>query len=105
MSFQKSETVFDLEKLLGQVTDAFTQSALRLRQESERDPWRQLPYVYHMPKMSVQIQLSLSHSDGRVKGVFSKTRTSQEQQLSSTIQIDVVAVPNPKLPSAKAETE
>ena len=93
MSSKKPELVFSVEDLLRDINSAFVKAASDLRTAFEDEEWRDSPYVYHMPKMHLSVQLALSFSDGKVKGFFSKTSTSEEQQLSSTIEIDVVSVP------------
>ena len=55
--------------------------------------WQQSPFIYHMPKMHMSMRLALSHSDGKVKGVFRKKTTKSEESVVSTLEIDVVAVP------------
>ena len=98
MANQKPETVFDIESLFVQINDSFTSAALQLRQTFDGADWKQSPFVYHMPKMHLTMKLSLSHSNGKVKGVFRKTSTQHEEAMDSTIEVDVVAVPNPRIP-------
>lgn len=100
MSSKKPEVMFDLDELLSNVNGAFVQSAEKLRRAFETDEWRDSPYVYHMPKMHLSVQVTLSYSDGRVKGFFSKSSTTEAQELTSKIEIDVVSVPR-QLPSDK----
>lgn len=89
----KPETVFKLDDLFEQLNRSFLQAARSLEREQQGIEWRDSPMVYHMPQMRLSMKLSLTHSDGRVKGVFTKVRTETEQELASTISIDVVAVP------------
>ena len=93
MSGKKPEIVFDVEDLLTDINKAFISAASELRGEFEKEEWKDSPFVYHMPKMHLSVQLVLSFSDGKVKGFFSKTSSSEEQELSSKIEIDVVSVP------------
>lgn len=97
MSSQKPETIFDIERLFADINRSFTQAAMELRRTFDTDEWSDSPYVYHMPKMHLSMRLALSHSDGKVKGFFRKTSNKREEVLSSTIEVDVVAVPR-KLP-------
>jgi hypothetical protein len=51
------------------------------------------PFIYHMPKMHISMRLALTHSDGRVKGFFKKKSSKTEQEVVSTLEMAVVAVP------------
>jgi len=93
MSGAKPEIVFDLHELFRQINDSFTKAVLELHRTFESKEWVDLPFVYHMPKMNVSMRLSLSYSKGKVKGVFRKVRSQEEQELISTINVEVVAVP------------
>lgn len=93
MGSAKPETLFDIEDLLIQLNDSFTSAALQLRTTFAKPEWADSPFVYHMPKMSIAVRLVLSHSDGKVKGFFRKESTEVQQEISSTVAIDVVAVP------------
>ena len=93
MASDKPETVFDLSKLFQDINTSFTDSAIELQNTFKEKEWEDSPYVYHMPKMHISMQLELTHSSGTVKGIFRKSKTSESQQVTSTIEIDVVAVP------------
>jgi len=99
MPSDKPEVAFDLEELLNEMTTAFTKAAAELRQTFQRTEWAGTPYVYHMPKMSLSLNLALSLSNGKLKGFFTG---SEEQRLHSKIEIDVVAVP--RLPSSASSS-
>lgn len=104
MASDKPETVFNIENLFVSINDSFTKSAKSLRQSFEDDPdWQDSPYIYHMPKMSLSMRLSLSFSKGKVKGLFSKKSTDRQEQLSSVIEVEVVAVPNDLPPKAEPD--
>lgn len=95
------ETVFDLTDLLTRVNDAFVQAAIKLdetfkaKDKDGQEKW-QAPYVYHMPKMTLRVQLSLSYSKSEVKGVFGKVSNGSDQSMVSEITLDLVAVPRNK---------
>lgn len=93
MSGKKPEVVFDLDELLRDINSSFVRSAEELHSTFQEDAWKDSPFVYHMPRMNLSIHLALSYSDGSVKGFFSKSSTSESQELSSTIEIEVVSVP------------
>jgi hypothetical protein len=97
VSAAKPETVFDMDQLILQLNDSFTTAAVALRNTFAGSEWADSPFVYHMPKMKLSMRLSLSHSDGRVKGFFRKQSTKDDQELVSTVEIEVVAVPRPTL--------
>jgi len=90
---QLPEAAFDLEEVLRQFNVAFMNAALELRSWQSSGPPADLPYAYHMPKMHVSMRVSLSYSSGKVKGVFRKSQTGTEQELVSTLELDVLAVP------------
>ena len=93
MAVQKPETIFDIADLFTQLNGAFTTAAIELKKTFQNPEWADSPFVYHMPKMHLSMRLVLSHSDGTVKGFFSKESTETQQEVTSTIDIDVVAVP------------
>lgn len=100
MASQKPETVFDIESLFSEINSSFTNAALKLQKTFNDDPeWKGSPFVYHMPKMHLSMRLALTHSDGKVKGFFQKSKTEREEQIVSTIDVEVVAVPNPRIDS------
>ena len=98
MSTTKPETVFDIESLFTQINDSFTTAAIQLKDTFQRPEWQDSPFVYHMPKMHLSMRLVLSHSDGKVKGFFHKESSQNEQELTSIVEIDIVAVPRSALP-------
>lgn len=91
---EKPETIFNIDSLFVDINRAFITAATNLRDEFEtNDKWQESPFIYHMPKMHVSMRLALSHSNGKVKGVFKKKTSKNEESIVSTLEIDVVAVP------------
>ena len=99
MAAAKPETIFDIADLFTQLNDAFTTAAVKLQETFKGPAWADSPFVYHMPKMHLSMRLVLSHSDGKVQGFFHKESTETQQEISSTVEIDVVAVPRTGIPS------
>jgi hypothetical protein len=94
VSVPKPETAFDITSLFAQLNDSFTQAAVKLNDAFRTDPRLQaLPFVYHMPRMHLSMRLVLSHTDGKVTGVFHKDKSEQTQELTSVVEVEVVAVP------------
>ncbi len=93
MATQKPETVFDIEALFSDINRSFLTAARQLQETFDDGEWVESPYVYHMPKMHLSMRLALSHSDGKVKGVFSKRSSKTEESVTSLIEVDVVAMP------------
>lgn len=93
MAAKKPETVFDIENLFSDINRSFLTAAQNLRKTLETGEWLDSPYVYHMPKMHLSMRLALSHSDGKVKGVFTKESKQREESVTSLIEVDVVAMP------------
>lgn len=94
------ESMFSLEDLFTRVNDAFVKAAIRLEKtfndkansKDSDDKWT-APYFYHMPKMTLRVQLSLSSSKKEIKGFFRNATSGTDQSMVSEITIDVVAVP------------
>ena len=99
MASQKPETMFDIGDLFDMMNNSFTNAAVKLREEFKKKAWDDSPFVYHMPKMHLSMRLTLSHSDGTVKGFFRKSRRDREEEVSSIIEVDVVAVPRERKPA------
>jgi hypothetical protein len=93
------EAAFSIENLLTQITRAMATASTQLRTEFTSGTMREAPYMYHLPKMSCKIKLSLSYTKEGVKGFFKKTKTAEEQEIVSTIELEVVAVPRSKEPA------
>jgi hypothetical protein len=109
MSNTKPETVFDMSALFVEMNRSFTTAALQLREEFKKPEWLDAPYTYHMPRMQLSMKMVLSHTDGKVKGVFNKDSTEASQELTSTIDVELVAVPRgavvPLTPAEQAERD
>lgn len=103
MSNTKPETVFDMSSLFVEMNRSFTTAALQLREEFKKPEWMDAPYTYHMPRMELTMKMVLSHTDGKVKGVFSKDSTEASQELTSTVNVELVAVPRTKVPLTAEE--
>ena len=91
---QITEMAFPLEDLLDRITTAFADAAANLREDfSEGGEFADSPFIYHMPRMTCEIRLSFSFTKEGVKGMFSRSTNKEEQELVSTITIDIVASP------------
>ncbi len=90
-----AETKFDLDKILRQLGGAFLTASRDLRREFDKEEWADIPFIYHLPKMRVSMQVALSYSDGKVHGNFitGKRTKTEEAELVTTIDIDLVSVP------------
>lgn len=94
MSTQKHETVFDLDALMTGITTSFVNAANRLQEACSETAWKEKhDYDYRMPQLKASVRLELSHSNGRIKGIFRKQQTESHEKLASTIELDLVAVP------------
>lgn len=99
-----TEAAFEIRHLLDEITEAFADAAAALRDDfAEGGPYAGSPFVYHMPRMTCEIRLSLSYSEGKVTGMFSRSSSDHEQELVSTIKIDVVAMPKSALKAKENE--
>jgi hypothetical protein len=88
------EALFDIDKILLQFTNALTTASNSLHVAYAKDSDKKdLPYVYHIPKMSVSINLELIYSKNKVKGVFRKTKMTKSSAVESNMTLEVVSVP------------
>ena len=87
------EGIFDIETIVQNFNDAFVSASGQLRREFEKKEWADSPFIYHMPKMSVSIQMSLSFSKGKVMGLITKREKREESEMVTTVDIDLVSVP------------
>ncbi len=87
---------FKLDELLDKTIEAVTTSSLHLTETFENEQWRDVPFVYTIPKFSVSVAISLSYKDGFMHGAFSRKTTQETAE--SRISFDVVALPH-SLPS------
>lgn len=90
MPDQMPEVVFDLEELMSEVSRSFTTASSKLAKAQQGNTG---PVVYHMPKMTATVELSLSYQKNRLRGLFAKQKT--DRAMKTTLSFDVVAVPNP----------
>lgn len=87
----KVETELSLTDLLQEMTRACTQSARQLNDQMQPPHWpEEVPYVYTIPQMSLELRLQLSQKEGKIKSLFGSTT---ETSSLSTIKLDLVAVP------------
>ena len=55
------------------------------------------PQVYVVPEMSVTVNMSFTYEQGKVKGILNRTKSTETQQVDSTIAFKIVAIPrNPR---------
>jgi hypothetical protein len=87
----KVETELSLTDLLQEMTKACTRSAVQLSQQMQPPLWpEELPYVYTIPQMTLELRVQLSQKEGKIKSIFGSTT---ETSSLSTIKLDLVAVP------------
>jgi hypothetical protein len=78
-----------LDSFLPSVTGALLAASRQL--DAQSDPTA--PYRYVIPEMSVTLQLTMSYSSGKVTGIFSRSQTSSNQALQSSVTLKVVTTP------------
>lgn len=90
-----SEQAIELEKLMNHFSNALTSTVVALDSAFTHDPkLAQRPVIYQIPKMSVSIKMSLTVSQGKVRGIFwNKTQEGKSEEVVSTITLDFVATP------------
>ncbi len=87
-----TENEMRVDQLLTRMTEACAKSAVQLQQQMTTTA-NALPHHYTIPKMSIELKLSMSYSQGVVKGFFTKRSSETEASSLSTISLDIVAVP------------
>lgn len=85
----------DLDHLLTMFSTSFYKAARTLRDLQTKEDENRIPeFIYHMPKMELEIELGLTASKQKVKGFFIfKKSKKDETTLTSRLKIDIVAVP------------
>ena len=92
--------IFDVEEILTGFTRSLTAAAEDLHQRFRETS--NLPFEYTIPSMKVNLNLSLSYSQGKVKGfIFNKTQASDSQELGSTLELNIKAIPRRNEPLPK----
>ena len=85
------ETELSLTDLLQEMTRACTQSARQLNEQMQFPNWPEdVPYIYTIPQMTLELRVQLSQKEGKIKSIFGST---SETSSLSTIKLDLVAVP------------
>jgi hypothetical protein len=88
------DVVVDLEDLLLGMTRSLAEASGQLPVVMEEvEGLRSQPFRYHIPKMTVTIRLSFTYKNKKVKGVIRKRHASKTQEVESTVEFDIVAVP------------
>ncbi len=87
------DSLFNIETILEQFTAALTSSSAKLHDAFDKADKQHLPYIYHIPKMSVSLKMELSYGNEKLKGLFRKSKASEYSSLQSTMTIDVVSIP------------
>jgi hypothetical protein len=80
---------FDLEILLRSMGVAFVAASRSLSMESGKLN----DFSYHLPEASIDVRLSFSMENNKVKGVFRKSSSSATQEMESKISMRIVAIP------------
>ena len=90
------ETELSLTELLQEMTRACTHSVEQLNQQMQPPHWPEdVPYIYTIPQMTLELRVQLSQKEGKIKSIFGST---SETSSLSTIKLDLVAVPrNPPI--------
>lgn len=88
------DSKFELEEFLGKTNDAFLEAtrSLQARFKPGGD-WDDVPFVYHVPRMELTVNLKMSYDGKQVRGVFRKKTTQQSEEMSSMIRYELVAIP------------
>lgn len=82
-----------MDKLLISFVKSLSKAALEVDKTFDTGEFKSLPMKYTIPKMSIDMKLSLMVEKGAIKGVFRKRKSSSSQELLSTVSVDVVAIP------------
>jgi hypothetical protein len=84
---------FDVAELLTGFVNALNKANDALQADNLKST---APVIYAIPKMSVEVKLTVGYQSGKVTGWIKKTDSSSNQEVISSLALDLVAVPNPK---------
>lgn len=83
-----------MDQLLIAFVNALSEASLAIDKKFEEDRYSKLPVKYAIPKMSIDMRLTLGvEKGGVIKGFFKNRSTSNSQELVSSIKMEIVAVP------------
>jgi len=90
-----ADTITNIENLLLGFTNSLTNASVGLNKEFKTRPeLQELPFEYHIPKMSIEIGVNLTTTKGRIKSIiFFKKESSEEETINTKINLDIVATP------------
>jgi hypothetical protein len=94
MASDAGDIALPVDELIASLTKSFTSAAERLKVTMAGPEWKDSPFIYHMPGMTMEIRLTLTVSGNTVKGIVNKTKTESSQETSSMIRLELVSVPN-----------
>lgn len=83
----------EVSTLLTNLVTSLTGAAEALSREMNKEPWTAQPAIYVIPKMDVEVRLSLSYSESKMKGFLHKTSNEKSSDILSTLSLSVVAIP------------
>ncbi|HAS47049.1 MAG TPA: hypothetical protein DCS93_41580 [Microscillaceae bacterium] len=90
-----ADTITNIENLLLGFTNSLTNASVGLNKEFKTRPeLQELPFEYHIPKMSIEIGVNLTTTKGKIKSIiFFKKESSEEETINTKINLDIVATP------------
>lgn len=98
MPKDQPEQALDIDVLLAKITSAVAKASADLNAAFETGEAQALPYILRLPRVTCSIRLSLSYTGQKVRGIFRRVKTSEEQEIVSTIELEIAAVPRPERP-------
>lgn len=98
MPTQKEDIGFPVETMLSSIATSLLRASADMQNQFRTNPqWKESPFLYHIPRMTVSIRLALSYTKEGVRGIIRRKRDVEEREMESTIEVELTAVPNPAL--------
>ncbi|MEO8379392.1 MAG: hypothetical protein ABI779_06990 [Acidobacteriota bacterium] len=98
MPSEKDDIGFPVETMLTSLAISLLRASTAMQDEFRTNPrWKTSAFLYHIPRMTVSIRLSLSYTKEGVRGIIRKKRDVEERELESTIEVELTAIPSPAL--------
>lgn len=87
------DNIFDLEEMLDNFLTSMATASMNMQKVLADKKYDDLPMTYTIPEMELNIKLVLSYSDSKIKGLFRKTKSEENQEVMSQITVKLAAVP------------
>lgn len=88
-----TETAIDLSDILENITNSAVDAASKLDTAFETGKYKDQNFKYVIPKFNVSVKMSFSYDNKKIKGLLRKSSSSEKEEVMSSVNFDIVAVP------------